>query len=52
MANIIIIDLGGLDTKAEIEAALNAALTANPTYKFVCFGADWMPGKYAVLQEV
>jgi hypothetical protein len=51
MAQIIIVDLGGLETAEDIQAAINAALTANPTYRFQCFGADWMPRKCAILQE-
>jgi len=52
MARIIIVDLAELETAADIEAAINAALTANPSYRFQCFGADWMPRKCAILQEV
>lgn len=52
MARILLVDLEGLQTADEITSAINAALAANPTYHLLCFGADWMPRKCAVLQEV
>lgn len=52
MARVILVDLDGKATADEISAAINSALSANPTYRFVCFGADWMPRKCAVLQEI
>jgi hypothetical protein len=51
MARVIFLPIPADADISAIEALINSALAANPTYRFASFGAEWMT-RCVVLQEV